>query len=80
MADRERHGQAPTQGLQVSDQSGTRQQLEASLRSLLPDTNNIGKSITTSKPGVAAVGFGGVLTGYVWGRIRGRRRHKQKKA
>jgi hypothetical protein len=64
----------------VSDQSGTRRALEASLRSLLPETDHIGKSITSSKPGVAAVGLGGVVTGYVWGRIRGRRRYKQKKA
>ncbi|HWD96611.1 MAG TPA: hypothetical protein VG246_09345 [Acidimicrobiales bacterium] len=64
----------------MSEMSGTRRELEASLRSLLPESNNIGKSITSSKPGVAAIGFGGVLTGYVWGRIRGRRRHKQKKA
>lgn len=62
------------------EQSGTRRELEASLRSLLPASSHIGKSITSSKPGVAAVGFSGVLTGYVWGRIRGRRRYKQKKA
>lgn len=64
----------------MSEPSATRQELEASLRSLLPEQAQIGKSLTSSKPGVAAVGLGGVLTGYVWGRIRGRRRRKQKRA
>jgi hypothetical protein len=64
----------------VSEQSPVRRELEASLRSLLPEKNHIAKSITSSKPGVAAVGLGGVFTGYVWGRIRGRRRYKQKRA
>lgn len=63
----------------MSDQSNTRQELEAHLRSLLPEPKNIASSITSSKPGVAAIGVGGVLTGYVWGRIRGRRRSRQKK-
>jgi hypothetical protein len=49
------------------------------LRSLLPANANIAKSITSSKPGVAAVGLGGLFTGYLWGRLRGRRLHKQKK-
>ncbi|MGA7834974.1 MAG: hypothetical protein WCA31_07155 [Acidimicrobiales bacterium] len=62
----------------MSEQSSTRRELEASLRSLLPEKTNIGKSITSSKPGVAAVGVGGVMTGYLWGRIRGRRLHKKK--
>jgi hypothetical protein len=64
----------------MSDQSGVRRELEASLRSLLPEPSNIGKSLTSSKPGVAAVGLGGVVTGYVWGWFRGRRRYKHKKA
>jgi hypothetical protein len=52
--------------------------LEASLRSFLPDQLQVGNSITSSKPVVAAVGVGGVMTGYVWGRIRGRRARKSK--
>jgi hypothetical protein len=52
--------------------------LEASLRSFLPEQLQVGNSITSSKPAVAAVGVGGVMTGYVWGRIRGRRARKSK--
>jgi hypothetical protein len=63
----------------VREQSHLRRELEASLRSFLPEQRHIGKSLTESKPGVAAVGFGGVVTGYVLGRIRGRRRHRQKR-
>ena len=62
----------------MTEHSGTRQQLEASLRSLLPEQPNIGKSLTSSRSGVAAVGLGGVVTGYAWGRLRARRIHKKK--
>jgi hypothetical protein len=51
--------------------------LEASLRSFLPDQVQLGNSMTSSKPTVAAVGLGGVVTGYIWGRIRGRRVRKK---
>jgi hypothetical protein len=61
----------------VSPQSSTRRQLEASLRSFLPDQVQLGNSMTSSKPTVAAVGLGGVVTGYIWGRIRGRRLRKK---
>jgi hypothetical protein len=62
----------------VSEPSATRRELEASLRSFLPKEVQIGGSLTDSKPTVAAVGVGGVLTGYVWGRLRGRRLRKSK--
>jgi len=62
----------------VTSRSETRRELEASLRSFLPDQLQVGNSITSSKPAVAAVGVGGVMTGYVWGRIRGRRARKSK--
>jgi hypothetical protein len=62
----------------VSETSATRRELEASLRSFLPKEVQIGGSLTDSKPTVAAVGVGGVLTGYVWGRLRGRRLRKAK--
>lgn len=55
----------------------TRRELEASLRSLLPEHAQIGGSLTSSKPTVAAVGLSGVATGYVWGWIRGRRLRKR---
>lgn len=62
----------------MSDTSATRRELEASLRSFLPKEVQIGGSLTDSKPTVAAVGVGGVLTGYLWGRLRGRRLRKAK--
>jgi hypothetical protein len=62
----------------VSESSTTRRELEASLRSFLPKEVQIGSSLTDSKPTVAAVGVGGVLTGYLWGRVRGRRLRKSK--
>ncbi len=57
--------------------SSTRRELEARLRSLLPDELQVGHSLSSSKPAVAAVGVGGVMTGYVWGWIRGRRSRKK---
>jgi hypothetical protein len=62
----------------VSERSATRRELEASLRSFLPKEVQMGGSLSDSKPTVAAVGVGGVLTGYVWGRLRGRRLRKSK--
>ena len=66
----------------MSEPSATRRQLEASLRSILPKEVQAGSSLATSKPTVAAAGVGGVLTGYLWGRIRGRsvRKAKSQKA
>jgi hypothetical protein len=63
----------------VSEPSATRRELEASLRSFLPKEVQIGSSLTGSKPTVAAVGVGGIVTGYLWGRVRGRRLRKAKK-
>ena len=62
----------------MSEPSATRRELESSLRSFLPKEIQIGGSLIDSKPTVAAVGVGGVLTGYVWGRVRGRRVRKAK--
>jgi hypothetical protein len=78
MAHHEWRSQASPEGCQVSETSATRRELEASLRSFLPKEVQIGGSLTDSKPTVAAVGVGGVLTGYVWGRLRGRRLRKAK--
>lgn len=61
----------------MREQSATRKELEASLRSFLPERTQIGKSLTSSKPTVAAVGLGGAATGYVWGWLRGRRYRKR---
>ncbi|MGC1239011.1 MAG: hypothetical protein WA860_09515 [Acidimicrobiales bacterium] len=64
----------------MSEPSSTRRELEAKLRSFLPKEVQLGSSLIDSKPTVAAVGVGGVMTGYVWGRLRGRRLRKAKKA
>ncbi len=57
--------------------SATRRELESRLRAMLPDPADIGSSLTSSKPTVATVGLVGVVTGYVWGWIRGRRAKKK---
>jgi hypothetical protein len=62
----------------MTERSSTRNELETSLRSFLPERTQIGNSLTSSKPVVAAVGFGGVATGYIWGRLRGRRSRKKR--
>jgi hypothetical protein len=61
----------------VREQSATRRELEATLRSILPDEVQVGHSLTSSRPAVAALGVGSVMTGYVWGWIRGRRSRKK---
>jgi len=61
----------------VSEHTRTRRELEASLRSFLPDQVQMGSSMTSSKPTVAVVGLGGVMTGYLWGRLRARRARKK---
>jgi thiamine biosynthesis lipoprotein ApbE len=60
-------------------QSPTRRELEATIRAVLPDDLSLHGPDTTQPPTVAAVGLGGVVTGYVWGRIRGRRIRKNKR-
>jgi hypothetical protein len=62
----------------VREQSETRRELEATLRSFLPESSKIGSSLTSSKSGVAALGLGGVMSGYVWGRVRARHLRKKK--
>lgn len=61
----------------MSEHAQTRCELEASLRSLLPARTQLGASITSSKPAAAAAGLSGVLSGYLWGWIRGRRSRKK---
>ncbi|HEY1824991.1 MAG TPA: hypothetical protein VGG21_03420 [Acidimicrobiales bacterium] len=62
----------------MSEPSATRRQLEASLRSFLPKEVQDPGSLSESKPTLASVGVGGLLTGYLWGRLRGRRVRKAK--
>lgn len=64
----------------MSEVGSTRRELEEKLRAFLPKEVQLGSSLTDSKPTVAAVGVGGIITGYAWGRLRGRRLRKAKKA
>jgi hypothetical protein len=59
--------------------SPTRRELETTIRAVLPDDLSLHGPSTTQPPTVAAVGLGGVMTGYVWGRIRGRRIRKNRR-
>ena len=61
------------------ERSATRRQLEATIRSVLPDDLSLSGPSTTQTPTVAAVGISSLVTGYFWGRIRGRRIRKNKR-
>jgi hypothetical protein len=62
----------------VREQSATRQELEASIRALLPSKEEI-DDLTPSKNSAASIaGVGGVMTGYVWGRYRGHQVRKRR--
>jgi hypothetical protein len=62
----------------MREHSATRQQLEASIRALLPSKEEIDE-LTPSKNSAASVaGVGGIMTGYVWGRYRGRQIRKRR--
>jgi hypothetical protein len=64
----------------VRVQSETRRRLESSIRALLPSESEINELTPSKNTTVSAVGVGGIMTGYVWGRYRGRqirKRHKK---
>ncbi|HUV57429.1 MAG TPA: hypothetical protein VMV96_01340 [Acidimicrobiales bacterium] len=62
----------------MTDRSPVRRELEASIRSLLPSPEAI-KGITARQtPTTAVAGVGGLLAGYAWGWIRGRRSRKRR--
>ena len=62
----------------MREQSATRQQLEASIRALLPSQEELDE-LTPSKNSAASIaGVGGIMTGYVWGRYRGRQVRKRR--
>ncbi len=63
----------------MSEPSATRRELENSLRSFLPKEVQDPSSLNTSKPTLASVGVGGLVGGYLWGRLRGRSVRKAKK-
>ncbi|MGC1420292.1 MAG: hypothetical protein WA786_09295 [Acidimicrobiales bacterium] len=61
------------------ERSATRHELEASIRALLPDDLSLRGAEATQTPTVAAVGLGGIMTGYFWGRLRSHRIHKRRR-
>jgi hypothetical protein len=63
----------------VRVQSETRRKLESSIRALLPSESEIQELTPSKNTTVSAVGVGGIMTGYVWGRYRGRQIRKRKK-
>jgi hypothetical protein len=78
VANREWHGEAPAEGLEVREHSATRQQLETSIRALLPTKEDIEELSPSKNSTTSIAGFGGIMTGYVWGRYRGRQVRKRR--
>ena len=62
----------------MSHDSATRRELEASLRAVLPVVGPL-KDASDQPATLAGVGVGGLLTGYLWGRLRGRRIAKRRR-
>jgi len=62
----------------VREPSPTRRQLERSIRALLPSDEQISEMVPGKNTAVSTAGIGGVLTGYIWGRFRGRQVRKRK--
>jgi hypothetical protein len=63
----------------VRVQSETRRRLESSIRALLPSESELDQLTPSKNTTVSVVGVGGVMTGYVWGRYRGRQIRKRSK-
>ena len=79
LAHHEWRRQAPLEGGQMSEPSATTPRARE-LSSLVPAQGGPDRRVRyTSKPTLAAVGVGGLLAGYVWGRLRGRSVRKAKK-
>ncbi len=64
----------------VREPSLTRRQLESAIRALLPSEQQLTELVPSKNSAVSAVGIGGVLTGYLWGRVRGRQSRKDKRS
>ncbi len=62
----------------MREQSATRQQLEASIRALLPSKEEIDEMTPSKNSAASMAGVGGIMTGYVWGRYRGHQVRKRK--
>lgn len=55
----------------MREPSATRRELEEKIRELLP--TRLGRGAKPSNPLVAGAGLGGLLSGFVWGWLKGRR-------
>jgi hypothetical protein len=62
----------------MRDQSATRRELEASIRALLPSKEEIDELVPSKNSAASIAGVGGIMTGYVWGRFRGRQVRKRR--
>ena len=62
----------------VREQSAVRRELESSIRALLPSKSDLEELTPSKTSAVSAAGFGGIMTGYVWGRYRGRQVRKRR--
>lgn len=62
----------------MREQSATRQQLEASIRALLPNEEEIAEMTPSKNSAASMTGVGGIMTGYAWGRYRGRQVRKRR--
>ncbi len=63
----------------VRVQSETRRKLESSIRALVPSESQLSELTPSKNTTVSAVGVGGIMTGYLWGRFRGRQIRKRRK-
>ena len=61
----------------MSPKDATRQQLEDSVRALLPRSGDIPTRVREAKSSTAGAGLGGLITGYAWGWLRGRRSRRR---
>lgn len=64
----------------MREQSATRQQLEASIRALLPSKEEIDELTPSKNSAASMAGVGGIMTGYAWGRYRGHQVRKRRKS
>ena len=64
----------------MREQSATRRQLEASIRALLPSKEEIDEMTPSKNSAASIAGAGGIMTGYVWGRYRGRQVRKRRES
>lgn len=61
----------------MNPRGATRQQLEDSVRALMPRSSDVPARIRNATSSTAGVGLGGLVTGYAWGWLRGRRSRRR---